>query len=225
MIWLYAICDRPEAPPPLGEGLAGAAVESVRSGPLLAVFSRHDDVPVDPALEALQAHERVVEQLMADRAVLPMRFGTRLAGDEAVAGALDARRDEFLAGLDRVRGRVEVGVRALQPRGEAPPPPATTRGMTGREYIEAKLRRGRAEERDVALLHEPLAELAVAARRRPTRTPGELLRAAYLVESADLPRFRTAVEQLQGAHAGLAILCTGPWPAYSFVGDDLAVAA
>jgi hypothetical protein len=47
--------------------------------------------------------------------------------------------------------------------------------------------------------------------------PGpELLRAAYLVERARVPAVVETVRDLQREHGELALLCTGPWPPYSF---------
>ena len=106
MIWLYAICDRPELPAPRRRGLAQAPLEGVREAGLLAVISRHVHPPGDPALDALWVHERVIERTMADRAVLPMRFGSKLRDDGALHAFLASRQLEFLATLDRVRGRV-----------------------------------------------------------------------------------------------------------------------
>jgi Gas vesicle synthesis protein GvpL/GvpF len=226
VIWVYAICERPELPPPRRRGLAQAPLDGVRHGALLAVISRHVHPPGDPALDALWVHERVVERIMADRAVLPMRFGTRLPDDDAMAEVLASRQQEFLAALDRVRGRVEVGVRAMQPQPVGPEPPAlpvVPVAMSGREYVEAKLRNGRRTDHEAAALHEPLAKLAVAVSRRAAQAPDELLRASYLVETANLARFRGTVERLQRAHEEVAILCTGPWPPYSFVGDAAAL--
>jgi hypothetical protein len=227
VIWIYGICERPELPPPRRRGLAQAPLDGVRHGALLAVISRHVHPPGEPALDALWVHERVVERIMADRAVLPMRFGTRLPDDDALEAVLAARQQEFLAALDRVRGRVEVGVRAMQPQalGSEPPVaiPAVPVAMSGREYLEAKLRNGRRTEHEATALHEPLAKIAVAVSRRATQTPDELLRASYLVETANVARFRGTVERLQRAHEDIAILCTGPWPPYSFVGDAAAL--
>jgi hypothetical protein len=193
VIWVYAICDRPErpAPPPL---------EGCSAGGVLAVFARDEH---EPTPEALWAQERVLEQLMSDRAVLPLRFGTRLEDEDALRAVLAADQARFHEALARVRGRVELGVRVRAP--EAPAPAG------GREYLLGKLRL----ERDAAELHAPLAELAVEARRRPAA--GDLLRAAYLVDAHAVDAFRAAVERLQRAHPGLTIVCTGPWPAYSFV--------
>jgi Gas vesicle synthesis protein GvpL/GvpF len=222
VIWVYGICDRPELPPPRRRGLAQAPLDGVREGDLLAVVSRHTHPPGDPALDALWVHERVVERIMVDRAVLPMRFGSRLPDDDALRELLTVRQQEFLETLQRVRGRVEVSVRAMQSGGEQPPPaePPAARPVaaSGREYLEAKLRDGRRTEREASVLHDPLASLAVDAVRQATRGPDELLRASYLIDRAALARFRGAVERLQSAHPGIAILCTGPWPPYSFVG-------
>jgi Gas vesicle synthesis protein GvpL/GvpF len=224
MIWVYAVCDRPEQPPPRRRGLAQAPLDAVVEGPLLAVFTRHVHSPSEPALDALWVHERVVDRLMTEHTVLPMRFGTRLASEDDLRRVLRERRGGFVTALDRVRGRVELGVRALRAAAaedgagplaaELPAPPAT-----GRDYLLGKLRNGRQADGAAAALHEPLAALAVEARRHPPRSPQEVLRASYLVERAVVARFRAAVERLQAAHPTTGILCTGPWPAYSFVGD------
>jgi hypothetical protein len=222
VIWVYGICERPDVPPPRRRGLAQAPLDGIREGELLAVVSRHVHPPGDPALDALWVHERVVERIMADRTVLPMRFGTKLPDDEAMQQVLATRQHELLATLARVRGRVEVGVRAMQPLGAEPsnnsaPAPTLQVATSGRDYLEAKLRDGRRVEREAAALHEPLASLAVAVSRQPARGPDELLRVSYLIEAPMLARFRATVERLQRAHPGTAILCTGPWPPYSFV--------
>ena len=211
MIWVYAVCERPELRLPPVRGLADAPLEGIAEGRLLAVASRHEGEPEEPALDALWAHERVIEALMADRAVLPLRFGTRMPDAGAVRTPLAARREQLLDALDRVRGRVELAVRAIQPEAVAAAPSAPA--ASGREYLRARM----SIRRSSASLHEPLAALAVAARRWPELAPGELLRASYLVDQPAVAGFRSAVERLQREHPEAALLCTGPWPAYSFV--------
>ncbi|HWH92401.1 MAG TPA: GvpL/GvpF family gas vesicle protein [Baekduia sp.] len=222
MIWVYAICERPEIPAPRRRGLAQAPLEGVRAGDLLAVITRHSHTPAEPAPDALWAHERVVERLMADRAVLPMRFGTTMPDTEALTAAIVRRHAELLQRLAAVRGRVELGVRAIvtdngDPAAGMPPAaPADARRPNGREYLMGKLEEERRIDHAAAALHEPLARLAVDSRRQPG-APGEVLRAAYLVERADVGRFLSRVESLQRAQSVTSVLCTGPWPPYSFV--------
>jgi hypothetical protein len=187
-------------------GLADAPLETIAEGPLVAVLSRHAQAPDEPALDALLAHERVVESLMAERAVLPMRFGTRPSSADSVREALVERRDVLLEALDRVRGRVELAVRAMQPA-------APAAAVSGVEYLRARL----AAARTLAALHEPLAAHAVAARRWPRRSAQELLRTSYLVDEPSVADFRSVVESLEREHPEAALSCTGPWPAYSFV--------
>jgi hypothetical protein len=221
MMWVYAVCERPELPPPRRRGLAQAPLEGVAERRLLAVVTKHVHAPGEPALDALWAHEQVVERLMTERAVLPMRFGTKLPDAAALRAALAARYDALLAALDRVRGRVELGVRAMELAGEdgdgSGRAQVVTPATTGREYLLGKLADNTRAEQAVAALHEPLSELAVDARRRPAQGSGELLRAAYLVDRDMVPRFRGTVEHLQRRHPRVALLCTGPWPPYSFV--------
>jgi hypothetical protein len=135
-----------------------------------------------------------------------VRFGTLVADEEAASRAVQERRDELLANLDRVRGAVELAVRA-QPRGDDPPPLPS--GDSGRDYMHAKARRTDAAR----ALHE---QLAARARDSAVQPGPELLRAAYLVNREGVDAFVSLVGRLQREHDELQLLCTGPWPPYSF---------
>jgi gas vesicle protein GvpL/GvpF len=154
-------------------------------------------VVVEPAPEgeldadALWRRESLLEELMLERALLPVRLGTRVADAAAAAEAIAPRSAELRAALDRVRGAVEVSVRAVA---AADPPPGA---------VEA--------------VHVRLSALA----REHARHEGpEPLRAAYLVDRAHVDAFVAAVRALQREHAGLSVLCTGPWPPYSFAEES-----
>jgi Gas vesicle synthesis protein GvpL/GvpF len=222
MIYLYGICDRPETPLPRRRGLAQAPLDAIVEGPLVAAITRHSHPPNEPAVDALWIHERVVDRLMAEHTVLPMRFGSKLDDDRQVQQLLRERRQGFVAALDHVRGRVELGVRVLRTGGaadgaDAPAVSAPAAAVTGRDYLLGKLRNGQQADGAARSLHEPLADLAVESRRHPSRAPEEILRASYLVDLPVVARFRSVVERLQRTQPEAAILCTGPWPPYSFV--------
>jgi Gas vesicle synthesis protein GvpL/GvpF len=195
VIELYAITDDPAPPdPPL------RAIQSDCLTALCAPAERRELTP-----EVLWRHEEVIEALMKERDLLPVRFGTLIEDEDAAARALDERRDELTASLARVRGAVELAVRA-HPNRPADDVPV---GETGAEYMRAKARRVEAAR----LLHEPLGLLA----RESVVQPGpELLRAAYLVDRDAVDDFVALVGHLQHAHPELDVLCTGPWPPYSF---------
>jgi hypothetical protein len=200
VIWVYGVCDRPELAPPPG-------LDGLREGELLAVFGR--DGHSEPDLDALWAHERVVEQLMADRTVLPMRFGSTVADEDALRQFLVSRWESLLRALARIRGRVELGVRVVAESDDTPA------AASGRDYLLSKLRDGARADR----VHEPLASLAADSRLQPVRGEHEVLRGAYLVDRDVVDGFTAGVSRLQRAHPDVAILCTGPWPPYTFASD------
>ena len=142
MIELYAITDDPAPPAP--------PLRAVQSDGLTALCAPAEQREL--TAEVLWEHEAVVESLMEERDLLPMRFGTLVEDDEAAVRALEERREELRTSLDRVRGAVELAVRV---EGAAPHEP-TPNGATGAEYIRAKAHRTEAAR----LLHEPLAFLA-----------------------------------------------------------------
>jgi threonine dehydrogenase-like Zn-dependent dehydrogenase len=104
-----------------------------------------------------------------------------------------------------IKGLDGYGAELVALEVEAPPLPRDD----GRAYMRAKA--GRAEA--ARLVHDPLACLA---RDSVVRSGPELLRSGYLVERDTLDSFVSMVGRLQQAHSGLDILCTGPWPPYSF---------
>ena len=174
MIELVAIMDADAPPPP-------AQLRALAAGGLTAVVGPATDE--EATAELLWRHEELVEELMADRDVLPVRYGTRFADDEDAAQAVAARRATLTAALEHVRGAVELSVRAIGA--------------------------------DARATHAALSEQARdAVERRPQ--PPEVLRAADLIERDAVNAFASRVAHLQAAQADAQILCTGPWPPYSF---------
>jgi hypothetical protein len=184
-------------------------LQAVEADGLTVLYARTQ--PREVTLEALWRHEELIEALMESRDLLPVRFGTLVSEERAAARAVTERRHQLAASLDRVRGAVELAVRA-HPR--EPRQCGHRLGESGREYMSAKARRMEAAR----VVHEPLAAVA----RDSFVQPGpELLRAAYLVDRDAVERFVSVVRRLQRAHAELDVLCTGPWPPYSFAEGDV----
>jgi hypothetical protein len=205
VIELYAITDHPG--PPLPDI---APLRAVAADDLAAVCAPAGDGTASP--DALWRHEAVVEALMAERDVLPVRFGTRLADDGAARQVIQQRHDDFAGALARIRGAVELSLRALLVGQQ--PPARLTEDAT--EYLKARARAAAAADEAVRTVHEPLCELARANRRRTPGSVPEVLRAAYLVDREGVDDFARHVGLLQQGHPELRLLCTGPWPPYSF---------
>lgn len=221
MVYLYAISPPLDAPV-AGEGLQGQTLRRVTSGGLTAVVSDHErDLPA--ASEAqLWEHERVVEALMAERTVLPMRFGSVLPDDVAVRALLRRRRDELEGALGRVAGAIELGVRvAWNDAGAASDPPAHTTG-SGTAYLMGRVD-CRRRARDLAdRVDRSLADLARARRTRLLARPDLPFSGAYLVDRERQDAFRERVSALGAEIAEAEIVCTGPWPPYGFAARESA---
>jgi hypothetical protein len=211
---LYAVTDR-EAGDVDRPGVAGASVASVPYDGLVALSSRHAEVP-RPEAAALRAFEDVVEAAADRGAALPFRFGAVMASESEVCELLRERYDEFRRGLECVRGCVEMSVRALADW----QPPART--ASGTEYMHARLapvRRARDLQETFAAELEPLAR---ATRYRRFDWPQAPVTAAFLVAREDAERFQVRVTELDGRGAEARLVCSGPWPAYSFTGGEAA---
>jgi len=202
VIELYAVTDHPTPPLP---DVAPLRVVPCRD--LAAVCAPAGDPELSP--EALWRHEEVVEALMRDRDLLPVRFGTRLPDEAAAARAVADRREALAVALQRVRGAVELAVRLLA---EAEGGQEAEAPAGGADYMQQR----RAAAEVAAAIHAPLSRLARASAERPSPVRNEVLRAAYLVDREAVERFGHAVAGLQREHPRLRILCTGPWPPYSF---------
>jgi hypothetical protein len=148
-----------------------------------------------------------------------------LKNQQAALDALAKRYDAYMANLDRVRGRVELGLRVLW-RAPEPIAAALTQDQyrDGRSYLLARLaeeHRAQAERRaaevQAATLTQRMTELAVDFVAEVLVTPRMLLKAAYLIEQTQIGAFQQAVNEQQARDDSLRFLCTGPWPAYHFV--------
>jgi hypothetical protein len=208
VIQLYAITDNPS--PPLPDV---APFRLVSSRDLSAVYaSAH---PVEVTAETLWEHERVIEALMHDRDLLPVRYGTCMPDERAAAMALESNHDRLSRALAFVRGAVEVSVRVLA--GDPERADAVASASTGTAYLRARAGQLAARDEASRAIHEPLSACARAQKTRSTSLPGEFLHAAYLVNHHEVETFSSVVEGLQTAHGSWRLTCTGPWPPYSFV--------
>ncbi len=99
-------------------------VELIRRGDLAAIvrevpLSEYDETVLPERLNDREwlernarAHEDVLQGAAAVTAVVPLRFGTIYRSREHVGQMLGERSGEFAETLERVRGHVELGVKA-----------------------------------------------------------------------------------------------------------------
>jgi hypothetical protein len=188
-----------------------------------------------------RAHHAVIEAVGARCPVVPMRLATVYSSDANVLAMLRDRAADFRNALSGVATCSEWGVKAFAVApadpGTAPPGPPEKREDPASRPGTAYLQRRRAQltshasNRQEAMagaraVHAELTRLSVSARLYPPQAAGlagqaapMVLNAAYLVADERAGEFAAAVNDLTGRHRSVRLGLTGPWPAYSFVGE------
>lgn len=254
--YLYGIAKAgPVTALPSITGIAGAPVRLVEALGMAAVLSdlsptaatrirselaAEDLASTRQALEAMvQAHARVVAEVFASTAIVPLRFGALFASAGAVAAMLRSEQTVLSEVLSRLDGAAEWAVRVTWDAHLARDalveqvPPGPDGRSSGRAYLAARKREqdarqhlGTAKRQLADAIHRRLSEharqavLCTATRpsHEPAAAPGLVLDAAYLVDHHD-GALATQLEQelAAGQVCGLRAQLTGPWPPYSFV--------
>jgi hypothetical protein len=158
-------------------------------------------------------------------ACLPVRFGQWLADPATLSETVEEQRAELERALARVEGAGELGVRISEPgilggatsRGDKPPP------TTGREYLERIREKVRVRDdheqrgRAVASELEATLEGVIRAQRVDVLPPERgLVSLSHLVSREREQEYSDRIARFRERHPELEMLCTGPWPPYSF---------
>lgn len=197
MYYLYAVVEGlPSAwrpPPPVFDG---AIIGRHRFVGLSVLGSLLRSLPPSNGRTAALHHDVVASALDA-RAVVPLGVGTAVPLEE-LEPWLRERRAKFEAALARVRGRVEMSVRLLR-----------LGGADG----------GRADDGALRALADQLVERAGVEQWRcwPGAESQVVTCVSFLLPRAELPDFLARIAPVASRADGVAVVPTGPWPAYSFV--------
>lgn len=218
-------------------GLLDAPVYALPYRDIRAIVSRLPAGAVEVTAANVLRHEQVIESLMIRCALLPVRFGTVLAGEERLQALLAASYEDFTHSLARVAGKVEMGVRVLgrdatcrvctRPAAgiESDGPGHGGADRAGYRYLMARLAEHRLEtarqaeaECVAGMLDAALAAYSVEVRRSLLLTPSLPVSLAYLVPRESVAAFLAEVERLRTRLSQYSFLSSGPWPPYNFVG-------
>jgi hypothetical protein len=226
------------------DGAAPAGTRRISHGEIAAIVS--DVAPDTLATRLLRAHWQILEALGATATVLPVRFGTALADEQAVVDDfLTPRHDGLAATLAGLAGKVQLTVKGFYAE------EALMRDVVERSPAVARLRErvrvlseaagyyerirlgelvaaevDKARERDTALVLERLEPLAVAVQREPPSAADMAVNAAFLVEREQMDDFSGAVARLGEELAGrMWLRFVGPLPPFSFAGEDTTAGA
>jgi hypothetical protein len=240
-VYVYGVLRAADAPVVSVAGVEDREVRAVKEGDLAALVSDLEVGELKAAKE-VRAHWRVLEEASANATVLPIRFGTVMAGDDAVRTQMLEPNAEQLSGLlSELAGRVQLSVKGeydekllLRDVVDRSPQIVTLRerlreipdaaGYYERirlgELVAAEVERRR--EEDVALAVDRLEPLAVDVRVEPPASAESAFNLAFLVERDRIDPFGAAVAKLaKEAGERISIRFVGPLPPYSFADADL----
>jgi hypothetical protein len=92
-------------------GLDEMPVYAISDGKVSAVVSDAPNDKIRPERRHLAAHQEVLKRLMQENTPLPMSFGIIANGTKAIRNILSRNQEALLEQLNRVEGKVEMGLR------------------------------------------------------------------------------------------------------------------
>lgn len=159
----------------------------VSDSPMKEYEAREEDVEV---------HRKVAEKVLEEYSIIPVAYGMVFKNRKLLLPTMRKARKAMRKAMKVVDGRIELGVKAVLPKGE-----------DGREELVEQC------SRDFATLKS----LAVDFKKLKLFSSRLLLNSSYLVERGMVGDFSRAVGRLEEGYAPLKIQYTGPWPPYNFV--------
>jgi hypothetical protein len=188
--------------------------------------------------DAARRHEAVLEGLLQETTVIPLRLCTIYHDEDAVRAMLAGEQAALTEALGRLEGHTEWGVKAFSDRNAvaagARPDGDGSQGE-GQAYLAG--RRAEARARDlvtatVEAAHERLSGIAQVALANPLqrkeltgRSDDMALNGVYLVADERAGELEAEVERCAAeAPPGVSFELTGPWPPYNFVGRSVEAA-
>ncbi|MEW2544233.1 GvpL/GvpF family gas vesicle protein [Streptomyces sp. NPDC047002] len=216
-----------------GVGEPAPPVRTVRAEKLTAVVSDAPD-GLRAKRRDVSAHQAVLETLMADGAVLPMRFGLVGPDDAQVAAALDDNEDGYRERLKALDGCLEFNLKVSRDEDDLlreilresaeirdlnehtkQHPGAQNEKMRLGELITQEV--SARQERDAREFTERLSPAALGTSRGEA-VQDALLNVSFLVRRDGAAAFSEAVHEEAGRHSeAYTIRLNGPLPPYSFV--------
>jgi len=238
--YLYAIIACPERREFKARGIGerGDLVHTINHKRLAAVVSHSPVIEYDNSRRNMMAHTLVLEDVMEEFDLLPVRFGTVAPDADLVSERLLAQRYEELTQLlGQMAGRVELGLKAFWYEGavieEVVRESAAIRklrdsleGKSPEETYYERIRLGEAVEKALTNKRAHDEEMILSRIRphvhksRTNKITGErmALNAAFLVDQAKEPAVDAAVQQLGEEFSGRLIFkYVGPVAPYNFV--------
>lgn len=223
---------------PIGIGGRGDDVLAIGYDNLSMVVSNRPVSKLVVSRENMLAHEKVIEEVMKEFTILPVRFCTIAASADEIRNLLDRRYKEFINLLREMNHKVELGVKALwkdmgciykeivQENTDIREMKEYIQNETGNKNIQVRMEVGRMVE--LALIKKKESEAArVVEALRKTSTDCKLnktignemfMNTSFLVDKGREKEFDNIMDDLSDEHRDrVRFVYAGPFPPYNFV--------
>jgi DnaJ-domain-containing protein 1 len=241
--YLYGVVPADQAKDFGPIGLDGEEVRTVSDGGIGIVISTAApvaffEIPPEKTLQYLAHHQRVLERVMLDCTVVPVKFGTfceKARDDAEVVRILRCGGKEFAGALESYAGKAEFDVAvswadlksilAEIARDETVVSMKARIDNHAEATVEQRVRLGQLVKELLDRKNKATAErLLVTLRTKwrnivvnPTRDDSAVLNAAVLIDRAEQAEFDRVLEQLNRSYDDrLTFRRVGPLPPYSF---------
>lgn len=239
-LYLYGIVLAGRELPAGDGGVQGSPVHTVEFGRVAAVLGELEPTDVLGTPDDLRAHTRVLDEIAKTDPVLPLAFGTVVAGDSSIEDdVLAPREQEYFDALTELDGHTQYTVLVRFDRDEAlrdiiadnPEAAQLRHEITDTTEDQTRLQRIRLGELVVKTMEswkpaeaEPILErLSSVTSQIAPREGGQaedVIEVAVLVRYDAAQTFDAAVEELAEAAADrLRYRLIGPQAPYDFVGE------
>jgi hypothetical protein len=180
-------------------GVDGADdIRSVSHRPFSAVVSPIDTLEPEETDENSKAHDRVLQALLDDRTVIPMRFGMVFKDERTLKGVMREARPVFTRTMREIKGAVELGLKLIE-KEEA---------NVDREAVRADVE-DRLDGRARSTVENELFSDRLVLNR------------SYLVDGSRREEFSETINGIESEYEDLLVQYTGPWAPYNFVDIEI----
>lgn len=239
--YLYAVVAGSEERNYGGCGIYGGTVYTFPEGQVSAVVSDVPNGKIRPERRLLAAHQGVLKQLMEETTPLPVAFGIVADNRKATQKILASNQQVFLDQLQRVAGKVEMGLRVswdvpnifeyyIQTHPDLRVARDRFFGAHGKPSQEDKIELGRMFDRSInedreahaENVEEILSGHCCEIKQSKTRNEREVMNLTCLVEREAQAEFEAGIfEAAKLFDDNFAFDYNGPWPPHNFVDINL----
>jgi hypothetical protein len=204
-------------------GVSGNQIFLYPASDLAVIVSEHNPLEEFDQRAGMD-HARVIADCFKLSTVLPFRFGTTFADDEALRRSVRSNQRHFLTNLDRLRGKAEMHLKVHVDdscREETRP---VLNDCVGKEYLTSlrenatRQRERQTKARAISVqMHRMFAPLDEEITCRRTDSGRMLLDIAHLIDSKFIERYQNKYSTLTQQLKECQMQLSGPWPPYHFV--------